>query len=256
MRCAIAGSEVEEGPRDLGGRQAAERAQRQRHPGLRRQRRMAAGEDQPQPVVGDRAHRRASSPSSAAPGASAPARQLLLVARGRGGCGRSPCCARVVTIHAAGLARHAVARPALERDHERVLHRLLGEVEVAEHADQGGDRPSRLAPEQAVDVPAGRGRYARGLRPRWCAARSRRPRSPSPGRTSTAPSGHRDLLRPPERLVQVRAVEQVVAAELLLGLGERPVGDDRRSARGRDRRRSWRWRWAAAPRRRGTPRPR
>jgi hypothetical protein len=39
----------------------------------------------------------------------------------------------------------------LERDHERLLDRLLGEVEVAEDADQGGDRPSRLAPEQAID---------------------------------------------------------------------------------------------------------
>jgi hypothetical protein len=42
-----------------------------------------------------------------------------------------------------------VNRPALERDHERILHRVLGEVEVAEHADEGCGRPSRLAPEQA-----------------------------------------------------------------------------------------------------------
>ena len=59
------------------------------------------------------------------------------------------------TIQAAGLSRRPVARPALERHHEGVLHRLLGEVEVAEHADEGGDRPPRLAPEQAIDVLCG-----------------------------------------------------------------------------------------------------
>ena len=44
----------EERPGDLGRRQAAERAQRQRHPRVHRERRMAAGEDEAQAVVGDR----------------------------------------------------------------------------------------------------------------------------------------------------------------------------------------------------------
>ena len=47
----------EEGPGDLGRRQAAERPQGQRDAAVQRQRRMAAGEDQPEPVVGD-GHRR------------------------------------------------------------------------------------------------------------------------------------------------------------------------------------------------------
>ena len=51
----------------------------------------------------------------------------------------------------ARVVRDAVAGPALERDDERLLDRLLGRVEVAEDADQGSDRPSRLVPEQAVD---------------------------------------------------------------------------------------------------------
>jgi hypothetical protein len=51
----------------------------------------------------------------------------------------------------AGVVRDAVARPALERDDERVLDRLLGAVEVAERARQGRDRLPGLAPEQAVD---------------------------------------------------------------------------------------------------------
>ena len=50
-----------------------------------------------------------------------------------------------------GVVRNALPRPALERDDEGFLNRLLGEVEVAEDADQRRDRPPRLAPEQAVD---------------------------------------------------------------------------------------------------------
>ena len=61
-----------------------------------------------------------------------------------------------MTIHAAGLAGHAVARPALERDRERVLDRLLGAVEVAQRAGEHGDRLPRLAPEQAVEDVGGR----------------------------------------------------------------------------------------------------
>ena len=52
----------------------------------------------------------------------------------------------------ARVGRRALPRPALERDRERVLDRILGGVEVAEDADQRGDRPPRLAPEQAVDA--------------------------------------------------------------------------------------------------------
>jgi hypothetical protein len=44
-----------------------------------------------------------------------------------------------------------VRRPALQRDEERLLDRLLGELEVAQRPREGGDRPSRLAAEQAVD---------------------------------------------------------------------------------------------------------
>ena len=55
--------------------------------------------------------------------------------------------------------RDAVARPALERDDEGLLHGLLGGVEVTEDADQARDRPSRLVPEQAVDELIGRGPY-------------------------------------------------------------------------------------------------
>jgi hypothetical protein len=51
----------------------------------------------------------------------------------------------------AGIVRDAVVGPALDRDHERLLDGLLGEVEVTEDPDQARDRPPRLVAEQAVD---------------------------------------------------------------------------------------------------------
>jgi hypothetical protein len=48
------------------------------------------------------------------------------------------------------VARDAGARPALERCGERVLDRLLGEVPVADGADQRRDRPPEVLAEQAV----------------------------------------------------------------------------------------------------------
>jgi len=51
----------------------------------------------------------------------------------------------------ARVRRYAVARPALEGDDERLLDCLLGRVEVAQDKNEGGDRPSRLVPEQTVD---------------------------------------------------------------------------------------------------------
>jgi hypothetical protein len=44
-----------------------------------------------------------------------------------------------------------VNRPPLERDGERLLNRLLGQVDVADGAGDGRDRPTGLQPEQAVD---------------------------------------------------------------------------------------------------------
>ena len=51
----------------------------------------------------------------------------------------------------ARVRRYAISRPPLEGDDERVLNGLLGPVEVAQNANEGGDRPSRLVPEQTVD---------------------------------------------------------------------------------------------------------
>ena len=64
----------------------------------------------------------------------------------------------VVRIQAAGFDGAPAAGHRSMRHRERLLHRLLGQVEIAEEADQGGHRPSRLTPEQAVEI-LGRGRY-------------------------------------------------------------------------------------------------
>ena len=99
-----------------------------------------------QPVVGDRAH--------VVVGESRPVErlelaQLVLVAA---------LAAEAVDGAVAGGAHdpgarvvgQAVAWPALERDRPGLLHRLLGEVDVAEDPDQRRHRPPRLAPEQPV----------------------------------------------------------------------------------------------------------
>ena len=51
----------------------------------------------------------------------------------------------------AGIGRQPVAGPALQRDDERLLDGLLGEVEVAGEPDERRDRPSAFFAEQAVD---------------------------------------------------------------------------------------------------------
>jgi hypothetical protein len=46
----------------------------------------------------------------------------------------------------------AVTRPALDSRCEGVLYRILGELEVAEDADEDGDRTSPLLAEDGADV--------------------------------------------------------------------------------------------------------
>ena len=132
--------------RDLFGREAADLAQRQRHLRIRRQRRMAAGENQPQPVVldvlavelcgiiGEGVDLLGDIVERVEPGAPADAVDGLEAA------GRNQPRPRI--------GGHAIARPLLERGAESVVQRLFGEVEVAEQADQRGEDAARLG---AVD---------------------------------------------------------------------------------------------------------
>jgi hypothetical protein len=153
IRCAIAGSEIS--ARDLARREAAERAQGEADAGLGRQRRVARGEDQPQPVVGDRAHERQLRFGLVLAAAERPqlGRQLDAAARPPA-LGADPV-QRAVARGGDDPRRRVVGDPALgpvlERGDERVLDRLLGTVEVAEDACEHGDRLPRLAAEQTVD---------------------------------------------------------------------------------------------------------
>jgi hypothetical protein len=136
----------EECARDLVGRQAAECAQRQRDLSVQRECRVAAGEDQLQALVGDlglvdhvlgrllgveqpRLRGERAIPADAVDRA---------VARGR----HEP---------RARVGGGAVARPALGGDRESILGGLLGELEVAEEADQGREHAPPLVAEGLLE---------------------------------------------------------------------------------------------------------
>jgi hypothetical protein len=144
----------EEGACDGRRLEPAERAQRQGDPGLRRECRMAAGEDEPQSVI-----------DAVRCGhliLLGPARRrvdLRLPAELRGLVGEPPVAADPVDRPIASrgrdprprVPRHALCRPHFERPGEGVLNGLLGEIEVTQHPDEGRDRPPRFLAEQAVD---------------------------------------------------------------------------------------------------------
>src|SRR5581483_8854376 len=128
---------------DLAGREAAERAQRQGHLRLQGERRVAAREEQLEALVGERrGHGRRRLPLEQ--------RQLRgerplapdPVDRAVAGGDREP---------GAGVRRDAVARPPFGGDRERLLGGRLGEVEVAEEADQGGEDAAQLVAEGLLE---------------------------------------------------------------------------------------------------------
>ena len=65
---------------------------------------------------------------------------------------------------AARVRRHATHRPLLGGDRERLGHGLLGQVDVAEHADQRRRAAPRLAPEHDVELGA---HQLTSSQPRW-----------------------------------------------------------------------------------------
>src|SRR5215472_12035508 len=129
----------QEGTGDLGHGQAADHPQRQRHAGLHRERRVTAGEDQPEPLVVDGAGRLGRVVVVQQPGLLLLVIALVLapdpvdgLAVGGGG---QP---------GAGIGGYAVGRPPLNGGRERLGRRLLGDVEVTETPGQGGDHPGPL----------------------------------------------------------------------------------------------------------------
>ena len=116
----------QERPRDLRGREADDRAQRQRQPGLGCQRRVAAREQQGQPVIGGRVlcvrrpDPRRPLAEPALPHSTAYAVQRVALG--------SDCQPR------GGVVRGPVTAPRRDRLDDRRLHGLLGQVEVTEPA--------------------------------------------------------------------------------------------------------------------------
>ena len=158
----------QEGAGDLGYGQPADHAQRQRDPGLHRQGRVAAGEDQPEPVVVDRAERLRR-------GVVVQHLSLLLLVVTTG-LAAQPVDGAPVSGSCdpgAGIWGYAVAGPALDSDRERLRRHLLGDVQVAE------------APLSTATTRAHSSRWTRVIASVTSVTRSRRdaPR-PCPGRPS------------------------------------------------------------------------
>ena len=155
----------QQGARDLGHRQAADEPQRQRHLRLRRERRVAAGEHESEPLVrnhlgvlaGQVAHRLLQLARE----------QRLLVAQRRLApepVDRAPLRGRQDPRRRRG--RDTVARPTVQRDGVGVLHRLLRAVDVAtERACEDRDGAAELRPERACDRV---GRVGAGARAQPC----------------------------------------------------------------------------------------
>ena len=98
-------------------------------------------------------------------------------------------------IQPAGLGGRPAAGQRSTAIGERVLDRLLGDVDVAEDADEDGDRAAVLGAEDALD---------RRRRRRAATAAVSRSASPWNGRTSIGRRGRRAIRRAPrERGVEV-----------------------------------------------------
>ena len=178
-RCAERAWEAgtQEGPGDLGGGQPTQRPQRERHLGIDRQRRMAAGEDQLEPLVGKR-HR-----PPGPPRLREVARSRVLAASVRSR--RIGHGAVAPRRHQPGarVGRRPVTRPALRRNRKCLLRGLLGAFEVAEEADPGSEHPTPVLAERMLE-----GRYHSWVGrismapPKWWLGPEPPARSPHPDR--------------------------------------------------------------------------
>ncbi len=172
----------QEGARDLAGGEAAEQAQRQRHPRLGGEHRMAGDEEQAQQVVSHRVvesgvevGRRLALDEVAA--------ELVVLAVEHGAAAQHVDGAVLGRLHqpGAGVVGDARLRPALEGGDERVLRQLLGEADVAHHAHQAGDDARRLDAPHTVDGAVDVARREAGV----AGAQRRRSHHPAPpGRKS------------------------------------------------------------------------
>ena len=122
----------------------------------------------------------------------------------------------------AGAARDAVARPVRQRGGERVLRTVLGQIPIPGQPDEGRDHLAPLVAIRRIDRRTDSSSGA--VIPRQGGFRRR-------------PSARRVAGGDLDRLVQVRALDDDESADEVLGLGERPVRDQRLTVADPDRRR-------------------
>ncbi len=178
----------EEGASDLGHREAAEQPERERHLGVTGQRRVAAGEDEPEPVVGDGAH------GVGVDGFVVEGSEHgggLRVSRVAGGLPAEPVDGAVLRGRRQprpGVGGQAGPRPSGHRLDERLLGDVLGQLDVPEPPHQPRDDPAVLLTEDPLDRGVGRGGPARcRVVARVGSRHATRQTSSWKGRTSTLP---------------------------------------------------------------------
>lgn len=168
---------------DLPHREAGDVAQGQRHPSLRGERRVAARQDEAQVVVLD-LQVRVLMPVDALLGS--------CIGERVGGRGRAALSADDVerlTPRRGGQPRpgavgNSIHRPTGGRGGERLLHGVLGQLEIPEPAGQGRDDPGPLLPPRAFD---GLGDLAQPVEAPVAASISADSVPGMTGRTSTVP---------------------------------------------------------------------
>ena len=140
----------EEGARNRIRLQAAQRPQRQRDLRVERQRRMAAGEDQPEPIVRDLAGLQLVRIDHAVAWRR---RQRLQLGRVAGASSQPVDClvAGGLDDPGARMFGHAGLRPLGDRGGKCLLRDVFGQVEVAQHPDQRGNDPAPVGPVQGLD---------------------------------------------------------------------------------------------------------
>ena len=179
----------EEGAGDLGHREPAEQPEGEGHLGVAGERRVAAGEDQPEPLVGDGAHGVGVDGVLVVEGSEHGGG--LRVSRVAGGLPAEPVDGAVLGGRRQPrprVGRQAGPRPPGHRLDERLLGDVLGQLDVPEPPHQRRDDPAVLLTEDLLDRGVGRGvREGRRVVAGRGSRHATRQTSSWKGRTSTLP---------------------------------------------------------------------
>ena len=211
----------QEGAGDLGGGEAAEGTQGEADAGFFVERGMAAGEDEAEAIVFAGGGFHVELGRGAGGGGSFVEQLVFAGAAGMGAAGEVDEAAAGGGVDpGAGVVGDTVSGPVGEGGGEGVLEGFFGEIEGARGADESGDDLSGLAAEDGLDgsaeiVHLGRGGFGDLVD------------GADFDIADGAAAGGGDAGGPLESVVEVGAIEDVVAGELLLGFGEGAVGDER-----------------------------